>query len=147
MIDLPGRKLCDNFKDVVYQDFKNGMPIIRIAIKFATYPEKIRNIVKEFEPAATFKYKRKFIDESGKQYGKLKVLHPVEENYTTSFLCQCECGNQKVFTGYQLRYGQTISCGCYRRKIFEKARLKRESKKTGLGVLQPSEESKNTTSN
>jgi hypothetical protein len=53
----------------------------------------------------------------GKKFGKLTVLarKPNVEHHT-EWLCQCECGNQKVFNGGNLRAGQTTSCGCLRNK-------------------------------
>ena len=58
---------------------------------------------------------KNFIDETGNKYGKLTVLYKVE-NYSAIqgvyWMCQCECGNQKIILGSSLRSGNTTSCGC-----------------------------------
>lgn len=33
------------------------------------------------------------------------------------YLCQCECGNQKIINGFKLRNGKTKSCGCLIKEI------------------------------
>ena len=55
------------------------------------------------------------IDESGKRYGRLTVIEYVgsnEHNYAL-FRCICDCGNEVVVKGRNLRTGHTQSCGCY----------------------------------
>ena len=37
-------------------------------------------------------------------------------NTKAYWLCRCECGNEKVIYGNNLRSGRTKSCGCSRRK-------------------------------
>ena len=59
-----------------------------------------------------------FQDLSGQRFGMLLVLKRVEDYITPEngrtrpqFLCQCDCGNQKVIQKDSLMNG-TISCGC-----------------------------------
>ena len=56
----------------------------------------------------------KAIDETGNRYGKLVVLERNENNKygSAQFLCQCDCGNQTIVSGGNLRKGTTKSCGC-----------------------------------
>jgi hypothetical protein len=56
----------------------------------------------------------KFIDLTGKKYGRLTVLERAENNAwnQTRWLCRCECGKQKVIDGTPLKDGRTQSCGC-----------------------------------
>lgn len=58
--------------------------------------------------------KKKAINEIGNKYGKLTVLERAGSNKRgrALWLCECECGNKKVFEGSQLRYGKITSCGC-----------------------------------
>lgn len=65
---------------------------------------------------------QKFIDETGNKYGKLTVLSYVGKNTDRRdlWLCQCECGNQKVTTAKSLRAGLCQSCGCIKSKGEEK---------------------------
>lgn len=59
-----------------------------------------------------------FIDLTGKQFGRLKVLEQVEDNVLPSGLhekmwrCICDCGQESVVRGAFLRTGHTTSCGC-----------------------------------
>ena len=59
---------------------------------------------------------QKFTDETGKKYGKLKVLRFDEmRKGQPFFICQCECGREVSVRGPNLRSGNTTSCGCSRR--------------------------------
>lgn len=52
-------------------------------------------------------------NEVGNVYGKLTVLKLAERgNGQAKWLCQCECGGQAIVYGWNLRSGQTQSCGC-----------------------------------
>lgn len=56
----------------------------------------------------------KLIDEMGKTFGRLTVLKRAGSNgrrYAT-WLCRCECGNETVVVGAELRNRDTQSCGC-----------------------------------
>lgn len=52
-------------------------------------------------------------DISGNKYGKLTVIRLVGmKGKVSQWLCQCECGNQKVVGKGSLTSGNTQSCGC-----------------------------------
>lgn len=55
------------------------------------------------------------IDETGKKYGRLTVLEYVgtNEKKHALFRCICDCGNEVIVKGRNLRTGHTQSCGCY----------------------------------
>lgn len=55
-----------------------------------------------------------FIDITGNQYGKLKViqLHCGGYGSTPTWECMCDCGNQCIVVGHKLKSGHTKSCGC-----------------------------------
>lgn len=64
-------------------------------------------------------------DETGKTYGRLKVIERYDPEKHGDFhpsclgaywLCQCECGEKAIVYGGALRKGQTHSCGCLRRE-------------------------------
>lgn len=61
-------------------------------------------------------------DETGNVYGRLTVLERLENTSAgqTRWLCQCECGKQKIVKGTALRCGDTQSCGCLaiEKKVF-----------------------------
>lgn len=56
----------------------------------------------------------KLIDETGKKYGRLTVI---DRSWSAGkkgayWLCVCDCGNQTIVCGSNLRNGNTKSCGC-----------------------------------
>ena len=66
----------------------------------------------------------KFINMTGLRFGRLVVLKQVENNEFNQiqWFCQCDCGVQKVYLGFNLRYGRTQSCGCYGKEKREEGR-------------------------
>ena len=83
-------------------------------------------------------------NETGKRYGRLVALErqrkfPGQTN--ARWVCMCDCGNETVVNGYNLRTSHTRSCGCleleYRfgtRPITEKSQAYRNSRKPGFGI-------------
>ena len=56
-------------------------------------------------------------DLTGMRFGKLIVIKQVDSQNNRSkrgswWLCQCECGNEKIARANSLKNGNTISCGC-----------------------------------
>ena len=56
----------------------------------------------------------KLIDETGNKYGAWTVLELVKKDNKSYWLCECECGTQRLILGSYLRKGKTKSCGCQR---------------------------------
>lgn len=58
----------------------------------------------------------KFIDITGKVFGRLTVLKfSHRDNHRNSYwLCQCSCGKQLTVLKSNLTGGKTLSCGCFR---------------------------------
>lgn len=56
----------------------------------------------------------KFIDITGKHFGRLTVLERVVHPHRADsfWRCRCECGNEAIVSGYKMRIGHTQSCGC-----------------------------------
>lgn len=50
-------------------------------------------------------------DLTGKRFGKLVAIKKVEGG-SSRWLCQCDCGNEKVIYATNLMNGQSKSCGC-----------------------------------
>lgn len=61
----------------------------------------------------------KFIDLTGQRFGRLYVLCEVGRNNSGKvlWLCRCDCGNEKIIIGGDLRSGRTTSCGCYHQEV------------------------------
>lgn len=56
----------------------------------------------------------KFVDLTNQKFGKLRVISRfgyAKDGHIT-WLCLCECGNEKIVAGNRLRGGYTRSCGC-----------------------------------
>ena len=69
----------------------------------------------------------KRIDETGKRYGNLLVLHGDLTGGASAmrWVCRCDCGTQTVVRGVDLRRRYTRSCGCQRINKIRAAWLKR----------------------
>lgn len=63
----------------------------------------------------------KLIDLTGQRFGRLTVIGragiyraPDQETYCLTWRCRCDCGNETVVIGNNLKHGYTNSCGCLR---------------------------------
>lgn len=64
------------------------------------------------------------IDLTEKRFGRLTVLEFLDNhNGMARWKCLCDCGNETIVYGNNLRRGYTRSCGCYRHEC-EDARAK-----------------------
>lgn len=60
---------------------------------------------------------------SGRRFGRLVVVERVAakegaKSTQARWLCRCDCGKTRVVQSYDLRSGNTLSCGCQRRENF-----------------------------
>lgn len=70
---------------------------------------------------------------AGERFGRLTAIKEVEHGRRDrKFLCQCDCGNQKIVAFHGLRYGHTKSCGCYRKESLSNAYTTHGESKTRL---------------
>lgn len=69
------------------------------------------------------------VDLTGKRFGKLVVLRRAEnsKNGRARWLCQCDCGNQTITEGTDLRRKNrpTRSCGCNIHEAVTRSNIKR----------------------
>ena len=56
----------------------------------------------------------KFVDLTGREFGRLVVLERVNnsKNNRSQWRCLCKCGNKPIVVGSYLTNGDTESCGC-----------------------------------
>lgn len=71
----------------------------------------------------------KFIDLSGKRFGRLKALYrskdAIQGNRPRSaWMCQCDCGVTKIIVGDHLKSGLIKSCGCLRKETLRNIAFK-----------------------
>lgn len=67
----------------------------------------------------------KFIDLTGKRFGRLKVIKISyrDKRERIYWLCKCNCENEKEIRGDSLRDGYTKSCGCLQKEKITKTGL------------------------
>jgi hypothetical protein len=68
----------------------------------------------------------------GQKFNRLTVVKEEEKlrykNQTVRrFLCQCECGNEKVIIGAHIRTGKIQSCGCYNAEVSKERMIDRST--------------------
>lgn len=53
-------------------------------------------------------------DLTGQRFGKLTVMRQGEKSNSgrVTWICRCDCGNEKQILAYSLKNGDTKSCGC-----------------------------------
>ena len=58
------------------------------------------------------------IDETGNTYTRLTVVEKSEQSQDGAmWICKCECGNEVIVKGANLRRGTSKSCGCLQKEI------------------------------
>jgi hypothetical protein len=58
------------------------------------------------------------IDMAGMKFGRWTVLRrAISIKGQTMWLCRCECGNENIINGGDLRRGNSKSCGCLGKEI------------------------------
>jgi hypothetical protein len=65
------------------------------------------------------------IDMVGRRFNRIVVVEEMPERCCgqVKWKCVCDCGKEFVSTGYALRNGKTLSCGCYADEIRGKASI------------------------
>ena len=54
-----------------------------------------------------------YLDLTGKRFGRLVVMEIAEKQYDhETWLCKCDCGNEKIISKRSLLSGSSRSCGC-----------------------------------
>lgn len=75
---------------------------------------------------------RKATDETGNVYGRLTVVRRGEnQGLHASWRCECECGNETLVRGSDLRKGSSRSCGCLRQEVAREQGRERVIDETG----------------
>lgn len=62
----------------------------------------------------------RLLNEVGNRYGRWTVIKRGinDKHGQAAWLCRCDCGNETVIIGGNLRRSKTKSCGCLRREMF-----------------------------
>lgn len=61
-------------------------------------------------------------DLTGQRFGHLTVIERAKENTKAGkarWICKCDCGNESIVTGNNLKTGGTISCGCMGQNLID----------------------------
>ena len=117
IIDLRGNKYGK--LTVVSRDGKNGRCITWKCIcecgnyKVATGTNLKRGDTKSCGCLPKGVLPSNYTDLTGQKYGYLNVLK--KDFKYDKWLCKCDCGNNKVISGREIRCGNAVSCGCYKK--------------------------------
>ena len=66
----------------------------------------------------------KFIDLTGKKFGRLTVIERAKnKGKSTMWLCKCDCGNETIVNGSSLKKDLTKSCGCLNIELLRKRQI------------------------
>ena len=66
----------------------------------------------------TLKHESNAKDITGQKFGRLTVVKRAgTKDNQAMWLCRCDCGNEIIVQGGNLRNGNTKSCGCYQRDM------------------------------
>lgn len=78
---------------------------------------------------------RTIVDLTGQHFGMLtvKAFAYGEASKPKHWLCQCDCGQEKVVAGANLRSGRSKSCGCISRSKWAAARLRNPPPSAPMG--------------
>ena len=70
---------------------------------------------------------RKIENLKGLKFNRLRVIEYAgkTKNNRTSWLCGCDCGNEKIIQGGDLKSGNTKSCGCLNKELIIKSNKSR----------------------
>lgn len=60
----------------------------------------------------------KIKDIAGQRFGRLVAVSPIKREGDRNYYweCRCDCGNTVTVNGYNLRSGNTQSCGCFQKE-------------------------------
>lgn len=74
----------------------------------------------------------------GQRYGRLIVVSRApNQGRKVCWRCKCDCGNMRDVQTYNLVFGLTKSCGCYRRERSSEVHGKRLDMDGGLRQKEP----------
>lgn len=93
----------------------------------------------------------KIIDLTGKKFGRFTVIQRAANNKHGQAMweCECECGQRKIVAGYNLRNGNSQSCGCRKNEMIAEIGKNNAIDLTGqrfgkLVAIKPTNERSNT---
>lgn len=120
-IAMSRRKL----KDIVGQTFGNWLVLKRIEKNKTTHWECRCDCgrIAQIRNDAIYRAKKcghiKHIDLTGKRFGSFLVLKKdgITKERAMKWQCLCDCGNVVSVIGYNLRHGDSKSCGCKRSEL------------------------------
>lgn len=72
---------------------------------------------------------------TGKRFGRLivgeRTISPPKCKLGASYICKCDCGNERTFRGRNLTTGHAKSCGCLNREVLSRTGSDRANWKGG----------------
>lgn len=107
------QKTINKYNQLI-KDYLNGFLIKELNMKYNISPRHIQKILKmnRIKKRKTFGVCKNLLN---KKFGYVTVIKLIESNNRREqgkWLCVCECGNQKIFSGRWLKESKGVHCGC-----------------------------------
>lgn len=104
-------------EEVIFKYIDNDLALVKTATELGISHNTLRKILKENDIEIKEPGHRTSI-EVGSRVGMLLVTERLENRIYPSgsqdrqFLCKCDCGNESIVPGAELRKGKKTNCGC-----------------------------------
>lgn len=107
------KRLSDIEKRKIKRLFSEGISILNISYELNRSKSTVRKYIND----AGLIREPKVVDLTGQVFGRLTVLELDHvKRSTRNWKCQCSCGNTVSVREYNLKSGNTKSCGCTRKE-------------------------------
>lgn len=133
------KRLSDLERKKIKRLYNKGLSILNISYELNRNKNTIKKYVKEMGLV------REIPDLIGQVFGKLTVIELDQESSgRRKWICKCSCGNTVSVREYNLKSGNTKSCGCTRKEKSSVRNLNVKQVKTrdnqgGVYYFQPGE--------
>lgn len=134
-------RLSDIEKRKIKRLFSEGISILNISYELNRSKSTVRKYIND----AGLIREPKVVDLTGQVFGKLTVIELDQESSGgRKWICKCSCGNTVSVREYNLKSGNTKSCGCTRKEKSSVRNLNVKQVKTrdnqgGVYYFQPGE--------
>lgn len=134
-------RLSDIEKRKIKRLFSEGISILNISYELNRSKSTVRKYIND----AGLIREPKVVDLTGQVFGKLTVIELDQESSgRRKWICKCSCGNTVSVREYNLKSGNTKSCGCTRKEKSSVRNLNVKQVKTrdnqgGVYYFQPGE--------
>lgn len=101
-----------------YQNSSNRTEFCKLLGYSKLRSDVVKKLTQKFPQLIFTEANNTFKDLTGQKFGRLVVLEYIEGTSPTSWRCKCDCGNEVIVRGANLKSGNTSSCGCLWKEKF-----------------------------